>query len=206
MDKVTYSRIVQRGYDTLADAYTDRRPVSDLEDRILTEFCARLPNSGVVLDAGCGGETPTTEALSEHLDVVGVDISRAQIELATNRHPTEAFVRGDMHQLPLQHSTVDGICAFYSLIHAVDHQAVLDEFARVLEPGGYLLLTTGVSGETSIDTDWFGSGERMLLNVPGRDESLRLLENAGFDNLTEYTHSPDPDPHDPFYLLARRKS
>lgn len=203
MDEVTYNRLVQRGYDVLADAYTDRRPVSDLEGQLLDEFCTRLPDDGIVLDAGCGGATPATETLIDELNVVGVDISRAQIDLATDRFPAGTFLRGDMQRLPFQQSSVDGICALYSLIHVINHQATLSEFARVLKRGGRLLLTTGVSGEIGIDSNWFDSGEQMLLNVPGREKTLDLLASTGFEDISEHTHSADPDPHDPLYLTAR---
>ncbi|HEX6404379.1 MAG TPA: SpoIIE family protein phosphatase [Pseudonocardiaceae bacterium] len=43
---------------------------------------ARLPSCPTVLDLGCGAGVPCTALLAEHGDVVGVDISTSQIELA----------------------------------------------------------------------------------------------------------------------------
>ena len=58
------------------------------------------------------------------------------------RYPGLRFAVGSMHALPLPDGSLGGVVAWYSVIHANpdDLPAYFAEFARVLRPGGHLLV------------------------------------------------------------------
>ena len=98
---------------------------------------------GRFLDAGCGpGHWSEVLADNGTRDVLGVDASAQFIAAAKRRFPDIGFSRGDLAALPLEDGSVGGILAWYSIIHTppAGIQAILSEFARVLSPGGSLLL------------------------------------------------------------------
>lgn len=94
------------------------------------------------MDAGCGPGHWTDLLHDGHRDASGVDISEAFLAAARFRYPHLGFSRASLRALPFADASVGGILAWYSLIHTdpADVPAVLREFARVLAPGGSLLL------------------------------------------------------------------
>jgi SAM-dependent methyltransferase len=87
-----------------------------------------------------------------------------------------------MSRLPVASDTVDGVVALWSLIHVplAEHPAVIDEFARVLRPGGGLLLVEGTTEWVGENPDWLEGGVEMAWEVAGRETTRRQLRAAGF--------------------------
>lgn len=56
-----------------------------------------------------------------------------------------SFKRAILQQLPLENRSVDAICCISVLEHTDRYEQILDEFARVLRPGGSLVLTFDLS-------------------------------------------------------------
>ena len=98
---------------------------------------------GVIVDAGCGTGRAAA-ALHRHFPaarVLGVDRSNAMLGQAVRRSPVTAHLRADVQSLPLPGASVDLLFANLVLPWC-DPQTALREFARVLAPGGLLLLAT----------------------------------------------------------------
>ncbi|NHN40380.1 class I SAM-dependent methyltransferase [Halorubellus sp. JP-L1] len=179
-DALAQRTAVRRGYDDLADAYAAERDESDhaaLLDRFLTD----APD-GRVLDAGCGAGQPVLARLADDRPVVGMDFSTAQIERASTVAPGRV-AQGDMTALPFSDDAFAAVAAFYSIIHVPfdQHQAVYEEFARVLEPGGTLLVTVGAEDWNGRNDDWLDTGTAMEWSTYGAEKSRELLDDAGFD-------------------------
>src|SRR4051812_40050263 len=95
---------------------------------------------GPVLDVGCG-----TGILLEHLGgygpAFGLDASATALDFCVTRG-LGGLVRGSGDRLPF----ADGSFALVTAIGVIEHiaadQAALDEWARVLRPGGQLVLLT----------------------------------------------------------------
>jgi ubiquinone/menaquinone biosynthesis C-methylase UbiE len=60
---------------------------------------------------------------------------------ARARVPSGGFLLGDLHQLPLPDSCVDLVVSGLALSHVPTLAPVMAEFARVLRPGGHLVIS-----------------------------------------------------------------
>lgn len=98
-----------------------------------------------VADVGCGEGYLTLEAARWARKVVAVDRSAAVLararQLADRRRITNVtWKRGDIEKLPLPDQSVDVVLLSQTLHHAADPSRVLREAARVLRPGGRVLI------------------------------------------------------------------
>jgi SAM-dependent methyltransferase len=101
---------------------------------------SRRPN-GRVLDVGCYDGQFTTQVLTDVRGVVGVDVSPRA--LAAARARGLETVRGQVeYGLPFADGAFATVLAAELIEHVFDTQAVIGELARVLRPGGWLLVTT----------------------------------------------------------------
>jgi SAM-dependent methyltransferase len=57
------------------------------------------------------------------------------------RVPEATFLPGDVHRLPLADSSMDIVVSALALVHVPALTPVLAEFARVLRPGGHLVIS-----------------------------------------------------------------
>ncbi|MCU1497013.1 MAG: type 11 methyltransferase [Acidimicrobiales bacterium] len=93
-----------------------------------------------VLDVGCG-----TGIILEHLDGVGtafgLDQSPIALEFCQQRR-LGRLVQGKGEQLPFRDGAFTAVTAFGVIEHIEPDEAALREWARVLEPGGQLVLST----------------------------------------------------------------
>lgn len=184
---------VRRGYDRLSETYTDERDPDDDEETIICRFLDSLSASPRVLDAGCGQHSPVLDRLSADADGIGVDISRAQLTGAAESRPHTPLLQADLAHLPLEENTVDAVTALHSLIHvpAGQHQQVVDEFARVLSPGGRLLVSEGPGEWSGSNPDWLGTDVEMEWTIAGAEATREQLRNAGFRLTEEWTAGDD---------------
>ena len=134
---------VAAAYDARAEEYVDLlgsvEQMATLDRATICSWALSTP--GPLLDAGCG-PGHWTDVLSRRGPALGVDGSAALLTSARRRFPRVPFVLGDLGALPLDDGSVAGVLAWFSLIHTPPDllDAPLAELARVLEPGGSLLL------------------------------------------------------------------
>lgn len=92
----------------------------------------------VLVDVGCGGGL-----LAPHVDGyrhIGVDVVRSALVLAARRGVVP--IQGDVHALPLADEAADVVVAGEVLEHVTDLERVVAEIARVLRPGGTVVVDT----------------------------------------------------------------
>ncbi|AGZ43740.1 class I SAM-dependent methyltransferase [Actinoplanes friuliensis] len=156
----TYSKIA-RAYDEQVRGELAHKPL----DRALLTAFLELAGHGTVADVGCGPGHVTRFLADRHPGVIGVDLSPGMIAIARERVPDSTFSVGSMLSLPAADSSWAGAVALYSIIHLTpaERAVAFGEFARVLKPGGPLLLSFHVdsaevaAGESTHLTEWFGS-------------------------------------------------
>jgi ubiquinone/menaquinone biosynthesis C-methylase UbiE len=183
---------VRRGYDDVAETYAAERSDEGRDVDIVDRFLTPIPASARILDAGCGQGTPVLRQLGATATAVGVDFSRGQLTLATENAPGAALTQGDMTGLPFRDDAFDAVTAYHSLIHVPpeDHQTVVDEFARVLRPGGRLLVSEGPEEWSGTNSNWLESGVEMQWAIAGADATREQLRTAGF-TVTEEWGAPN---------------
>lgn len=173
-------RTVQAGYDAMAEHYLawDAAIEGDPRDRFLNEFAVRLRDGARVLDLGCGAGVPSTKQLADRFDVVGADISEAQLRLARANVPDATFIRSDFSELDFEDEPFDGITAFYSISHIPreEHAGLFQRIVRWLKPGGFFLASLGAGGSPDWTGEWLGVP--MLFSSYDADTNRRLLEAA----------------------------
>lgn len=110
-------------------------------DRQLVDTWADLL-TGRVIDAGCGPGQWTSYLVERGVAASGVDLSEALIGHARTAHPGVSFEVGNIDELSTAAGSLGGLLSWYSLIHHKPNtiQIPLTEFARVLSPGGGLLV------------------------------------------------------------------
>lgn len=188
-------------WEDVSATYADRRDPTGSDADLIDDLLAELPPNPDVLDVGCGDGARTLANLPT--GSVGLDISRAGVEMATDRVPDARLAHGDMANLPFAADTFDGITAYHAVFHVPqsDHPEVYREFARVLRPGGLVLTTVGGSRYETVRRGWLGSDERMFFSTPGRDRTRAQLDAAGFDVRWE-RHVDDPLGSSALFFLA----
>lgn len=158
-------------YDARAAEYIDLfGTIDQLAERDREAITTwRDTTTGRLLDAGCGPGLWSQElATSSVREVVGVDASAEFVAAARARYPEVSFERADLAALPLEDRSIGGILAWYSIIHTppADLPAILDEFARVLTPGGSALIgffdgEAGMAFDHAVHTAYYWTAEAL---------------------------------------------
>jgi ubiquinone/menaquinone biosynthesis C-methylase UbiE len=118
---------------------------SEGQHRARFRFAREFVRGKDVLDAGCGGGYGSMILLKGGAkSVTGVDISEESITGANSHFaaPNLRYIMGDLHRLPFPESSFDVIVAFEIIDQVPDFIQVLQEFKRLLRPGGVLLIST----------------------------------------------------------------
>ncbi|GAA0587424.1 class I SAM-dependent methyltransferase [Streptomyces crystallinus] len=150
----------REAYDAIAPVYAEQfhDPLHDrpLERALLGVFAERVraDGGGDVADLGCGPGYLTAHLVGLGLNAFGVDASPVMVELAREASPGLRFEVGSMAALDLADGELGGVLSRWSLIHTPprDLPAVLAEIARVLAPGGHLLIEFPATDGPHIET------------------------------------------------------
>jgi cyclopropane fatty-acyl-phospholipid synthase-like methyltransferase len=176
-------RLVEAGYDALAERYLTwaGRIEDDPRGRFVAELARRLPDGARVLDIGCGPGVPSTRALAERFDVVGVDVSEAQLRQARRNVPDARFVHADISDVRFDEASFDGVTALYSVSHIprTQHEDLFRRIAAWLRPGGFFLVTLGTHDVPDSSEEWLGVP--MFFSAHDADTNRALLRRAGFE-------------------------
>ena len=140
---------VRRLFNTQAATWSARYDLAGTFIERLDIFIAVLSDhlsaGGRVLDFGCGTGEIARAAAAAGLQVTGCDISELMLRSASSQDPggTVEWMQLDAQwrKLPFSSSTFDAIVAASVLEYVEDPSTVLDECARVLQPGGLLVCT-----------------------------------------------------------------
>lgn len=128
-----------RAVDNLREA-SDGEPYA-LSDRIHGYASATGKR---VLDYGCGHGYVLAHYARNGATVVGVDVTDRAVELSRERFALlgldGTFVRGDGATVPAESDSFDVVCSMGVLHHIPEPQRVVAELARVLRPGGQLIV------------------------------------------------------------------
>ena len=118
----------------------------DVADRCADLALARSPSPGRILDVGCGTGyllRRLAQRCPAATELAGIDAAAEMIEAARRAAGSDgrlSFQTGMAEQLPYPSGTFDLVVSTTSFDHWADQQAGLAQCARVLAPGGCLVL------------------------------------------------------------------
>jgi SAM-dependent methyltransferase len=129
-----------------------------MDDRVLE--VAALEDGQRILDVGCGlgGTLLDIDGKHRGVDLVGLNRSQRQLEAASDewgkgrRNPVR-WVFGDACSLPFEAGSFDRVLAIECVFHFSSRASFLCEAARVLRPGGLVVLSDFVAVEGAVAPD-----------------------------------------------------
>ncbi len=95
-----------------------------------------------LLDLACGSGNGALVATRAGAQVTGLDSSQRLLSVARERVPEADFVAGDVEALPFADGEFDAAVSIFGVIFARRAQRAAAELARVVRPGGRVVLTT----------------------------------------------------------------
>ena len=153
-----------------------------------------------VADLGCGEGYLTVETARWARRVVAIDrstgvLDRAKALAARKRLTNITWKKGELEKLPLDDGVMDLALLSQALHHAGQPSAALAEAARILKPGGRLLILDLRSHDETwvkekLGDQWFGFSD---------DHLTGLLTRAGFKDVRVTLGARRT--HDPFAVL-----
>jgi phosphatidylethanolamine/phosphatidyl-N-methylethanolamine N-methyltransferase len=143
---------VERAYDRWAPVYDlVFGPVFERGRRAAIVAAERIGGRILEVGVGTGISLPDYSPTSR---IVGVDISAAMLEKARERvteqglDHVEVLEVMDAERLKFPDQSFDVVVAQYVVTAVPNPEAALDEFARVLKPGGEIIILSRVGAET----------------------------------------------------------
>jgi phosphatidylethanolamine/phosphatidyl-N-methylethanolamine N-methyltransferase len=161
--------------DQVAEAYGRWAPVYDLVFGAVfktgrseaIEAAERI--GGRVLEIGVGTGISLPQ-YGRNCRIVALDISEGMLAKARERvaklglRNVEEIAVGDAERLAYEDASFDSVVAQYVITSVPNPEAALDEFARVVRPGGEIIITTRVGAEKGLR----GAIEKTLMPVTSR--------------------------------------
>jgi SAM-dependent methyltransferase len=156
--------------------------------------------------AGEGRYLPIWRTFLPHATLIAVDVSRIASERSAARNPDVEHVVAPAEDLPIDPASVQGLASIEVLEHVEDPNGMLTECHRVLEPGGWALISTPCGNAGSLE--WWmnflrrrirpGMGGGVLFGATDDPTHLRryrgfelrsLLKSHGFEVDQIFFHS-----------------
>ncbi|MDB5693447.1 MAG: hypothetical protein JWO81_2510 [Alphaproteobacteria bacterium] len=158
------------------------------------DFARRFIGSGRVLDCACGvgyGSHRLLAGGGDTLRVTGVDIDESAVAYARANFvdPRLGYLCADAATFDAE--PFDAIVSFETIEHVVDPERLIDNFVRLLAPGGLLIASVPVT--PSVDVNPFHLHDFTPASF------RRMFVRRG---LTEIDSLPQRQPYQPLKMLA----
>jgi SAM-dependent methyltransferase len=152
--RAAYDKVV----DLYASLFTSQLETRPFARNMIGTFAELVRATGNlrVADVGSGPGHLTAMLRDLGLNACGLDLSPAMVEHARRAHPALRFEEARMEALTVEDGALGGVLSHYSVIHTPPGEvpALLAEQARVLAPGGLLLVSFfGTEGPEPIRFD-----------------------------------------------------
>lgn len=144
---------------------------------------------GRVAEVGSGPLIWTSLIRAHASSVIALDLSLEMLKAAASERDQALRCCADVARLPLSNEMVDAVCTFRAFEYFPDKAAALREVARVLRPGGALVLLTknrNYRGYAARRSGVTRSAEQEAVHSGNcvAEEVVVLCEGAGFTDIT----------------------
>jgi 2-polyprenyl-3-methyl-5-hydroxy-6-metoxy-1,4-benzoquinol methylase len=198
----------RESYNTIAPSWDAARvEFHGREREYVDALLGGLPVRSSVLDLGCGTGRPIAEyVMSRGHRVTGVDQAEALLSLAGARYPNGTWILTSIEAFAPS-ETFDAIVCWDALFHIdrSEHEALFARFAKMLLPGGRLMLTVGGSEHPAFVDSMYGQPFFYDSHPPER--VLEMLTRVGFTPMVaEFMNLPTPGSDKGRYAFVARMS
>lgn len=130
-----------------------------------------------LLDAGCGTGWYSRYWRDLGRTMTALDLSPNMLETAREQQSAQHYLLGDIDDVPLAESSVDGVWSNLAVQWSSDLHTALQQFLRVTRPGGTVLFSTLLDGSLhEVHHAW--------AQLDGRRHANRFLSQAQFHDAT----------------------
>ena len=164
-----------------------------------------------VLDVACGtGDIGFNILKQNKIELINIDLSKRMLDIARKKAKKKhlhniQFIQGDAEMLPLENDSVDCLTIAYGFRNIAHYEKALEEFYRVIKPGGILGILEFSLPKSRIFSSMFTFYFHQVLPrigslfshsdayrylpesvdfFPSRDDICRKIVNSGFQNPT----------------------
>lgn len=131
-------------FETVAKDWNTVRDQAQGTESFIGSIYDLIPSAETLLELGCGSGAVLKQLLPREGKTIGVDYSEAMIEEAKKNlqeaKPKVDLRLGSLEHLPLGDNTVDTALAYMVFHHVAEPSLALQDAARVLRPGGKLVI------------------------------------------------------------------
>jgi SAM-dependent methyltransferase len=129
------------GYRSWSEHFDDPgNPIIAIEEPVVWSMLDPLP-PGRALDAACGTGRHARHLAERGHEVLGIDLSPEMLSRAAAKVPEAEFAEGDLRRIPAQAEQFDLVVCALAIAHLPDIRTAVAELARVLTPGGRLVIS-----------------------------------------------------------------
>ncbi len=188
-----YEEEVRREFTRQARSFGTSKAMTSRETvDTLVELVPREPDARWV-DLACGPGVITRAVAQRVASVVGVDLTPAMVAEAERRTREEnlanvSFELGDCTALELDDGVFDGAITRLSLHHIPVPGRVVAEMARVVRPGGWVLISDLVADRDTEATRWREEVERLRDPSHWACRPMTELREMGAEAGLEHDH------------------
>jgi cyclopropane fatty-acyl-phospholipid synthase-like methyltransferase len=138
--------------------------------------------SARVLDVGCGygATTRSVKRFLPQASVTGINISEKQLQRCKIAALDCEFALMDAANLSFRHHSFDCVISIEAAFHFHTRERFLKEAFRVLQNGGYLVLSDILFSSTRWVGDWMVPYENTIQTL---EEYGAILDSTGFQNI-----------------------
>ena len=98
----------RREYERSVESYVEANSDRSVIEPMLRELTSRLRPGARVIDLGCGPGWESAALTDRGFPTTGLDLTPGQLRHASEHHPAQGYIQGDMRRLPLASNRFDG--------------------------------------------------------------------------------------------------